>query len=61
MISNYSIWYDCSPIYNPEEWSPSGDVYVGGKYHQPYNKLLQVISFIRRAELYFLPAPLPAM
>ncbi|CAL5078289.1 unnamed protein product [Urochloa decumbens] len=20
-----------SPIYNPEEWSPSGDVYVGGK------------------------------
>ncbi|KAK3126362.1 hypothetical protein QOZ80_7AG0555460 [Eleusine coracana subsp. coracana] len=20
-----------SPIYNPEEWSPAGDVYVGGK------------------------------
>lgn len=20
-----------SPIYNPEEWSPSGDVYTGGK------------------------------
>uniref|UniRef100_A0A453BQX7 Photosystem II 10 kDa polypeptide, chloroplastic n=1 Tax=Aegilops tauschii subsp. strangulata TaxID=200361 RepID=A0A453BQX7_AEGTS len=20
-----------SPIYTPEEWSPSGDVYVGGK------------------------------
>ncbi|XP_059277386.1 photosystem II 10 kDa polypeptide, chloroplastic-like [Lycium ferocissimum] len=20
-----------SPIYNPDEWSPSGDVYVGGK------------------------------
>ncbi|KAM3366402.1 hypothetical protein ACQJBY_015681 [Aegilops geniculata] len=23
-----------SPIYNPEEWSPSGDYYAGGKHRQ---------------------------
>lgn len=34
-FSKYSQSYDyslcmCSPIYNRDEWSPSGDVYVGG-------------------------------
>ncbi|XP_062190030.1 photosystem II 10 kDa polypeptide, chloroplastic-like [Phragmites australis] len=31
-VSKYGANVDGhSPIYNPEEWSPSGDVYVGGK------------------------------
>ncbi|KAJ8429861.1 hypothetical protein Cgig2_010641 [Carnegiea gigantea] len=31
-VSKYGANVDgYSPIYNPEEWSPSGDVYVGGK------------------------------
>ncbi|KAL6647823.1 hypothetical protein ACP70R_015260 [Stipagrostis hirtigluma subsp. patula] len=31
-VSKYGANVDgYSPIYNPEEWSPAGDVYVGGK------------------------------
>lgn len=27
----YSPTLICSPIYDTKDWSPSGDVYVGGK------------------------------
>uniref|UniRef100_A0A8R7PE46 Photosystem II 10 kDa polypeptide, chloroplastic n=1 Tax=Triticum urartu TaxID=4572 RepID=A0A8R7PE46_TRIUA len=37
-----------SPIYTPEEWSPSGDVYVGVDWHLQTNKFtLCGVSFKR--------------
>lgn len=44
------IYYLCSPIYNPEEWSPSGEVYVGGMHRKPsQNNCLELLI----ATLYF--------
>nr|CAD1841495.1 unnamed protein product [Ananas comosus var. bracteatus] len=30
-VTGRNLTSDLNPIYTPEEWSPSGDVYVGGK------------------------------